>query len=75
MDFLNDGNPNMDVNPNINKIIIGAPNEMSITPEDLPIFLNKNDNPVMFSQPGLQKQPLQQPKVRQLRSRRRGDRR
>jgi hypothetical protein len=82
MDFLNDGNPNMDVNPNINKIFIGAPNEMSITPEDLPIFLNKNDNPVMFSQPGLQQQPglqkqpgLQQPKVRQLRSRRRGDRR
>jgi hypothetical protein len=71
MDFLsddNDGNPNMELNPNVNKIVIGAPNEMSITPEDLPIFLNKNDNPVMFSQPGLQKQP--QPKIKRLRSRR-----
>jgi len=76
MDFLSDGNPDMEFNPNVNKIVIGAPNEMSITPEDLPIFLNKNDNPVMFSQVGLQKEPgLQQPKVRQLRSRRRGDRR
>jgi hypothetical protein len=58
----------MELNPNVNKIVIGAPNEMSITPEDLPIFLNKNDNPVMFSQPGLQKQP--QPKIKRLRSRR-----
>jgi hypothetical protein len=74
MDFLSDGNPDMEFNPNVNKIVIGAPNEMSITPEDLPIFLNKNDNPVMFSQVGLQKEPgLQkqpQPKIKRLRSRR-----
>jgi hypothetical protein len=68
MDFLgddndgNDGNSNMDMKPNINKIVIGNSNKMSITPEDIPIFLNKNDNPILFSQP--------RPRPRKIRSRR-----
>lgn len=73
MDFLSQGNTNMELNPNINKIVIGNPNEMSITPEDVPIFLNKNDNPVMVSQVGLQKQPGNN--VQRLRRGRTGDRR
>ena len=68
MDFLSDGNSNMDFNPEIRKLDIETPNEMSITSEDLPIFLNKTDNPVMVSHVGLQQQPG--PKVKRLRNRR-----